>query len=149
MQVGELKKKLKSHGLPCSCEQETTVQVGNEQKERYIVFTCKYGSDKNEIWCRMDGLHISGIKCEGAQAKDLADFCKKELQKEIWKKQLDIFPCPNCKKNGLEPQTSPEDTQFYFECCACGSIFPAWSSSIDSALYETIDNKPLCRIIKK
>lgn len=148
MQVDDLKKKLEGRNLPCSYEQETKVQVGNERKERYIVFTCKYGSDNNEIWCRMDGLRIIGIKCEGAQAKYLADFCKIELQKELWKQRLDIFPCPNCKTNGLEPQTSPDVPEFSFECCSCGSMFPAWPSSVDSALYETIDNKPLCRIKK-
>lgn len=150
MYVNELKKKLEKRGLPCTCEQETKIQAGSEPEKRYIVFSCKYGLDNNEIWCRMDGLHIKGIKCEGPQEKSLADFCKNELQKECWMRELDMYPCPVCGKNTLEPQRSVESPEFYVECTNCGNFFPSSQSLTISGVFVVDSGKyastPVCKI---
>ena len=145
MLVEELKTRLLKIGLPC--EQEFS-QVTNAKTSIY--FICNYGSDKNEISCLMKGEQIAGINVNGPQAEALKDFCLNELNKEKWMEQLEMYPCPACGKNTLEPQCPIDNPEFYIGCTNCNLCFPASESLNIPGLFVVYGGEyashPLCKV---
>lgn len=150
MLVAKLKQRLVSKGLPCEGEYLLSVQPSGGD---YVCFTCKYGTDKNEITCLMKEGSVEKVSVKGPQAEALKDFCLNELNKEKWMKQLEMYPCPACGKNTLEPQCPIDKPEFYVACTNCKLSFPASESLTISRLF-VVDggeyvSQPLCKVKNK
>ena len=147
MLVAKLKQRLASHGLPCEGEYSLSAQPGGES---YVCFTCKYGTDKNEISCLMKEGSVEKISVKGPQKDALQEFCLNEMEKEQWMSKLDMYSCPKCGKNTLEPQRPLESPDFFVECTSCRTPFPARASLTKSGLFVVnageYASNPLCKI---